>query len=357
MAHYGYAQLQKLWVQAGGSKRLAPLMAAIALAESNGNEKIVNSIGASGLWQIHPQEPGSLNALTNARQAVRKYRTQGLGAWEAYTNGHYKAFLHGPVSLRGVRLPRGGGGGGTGSTVTAEIPGQSHVQITSQNTIDPEVEAEIAKLEKQLHQQRVQSSAGVLTPPVTPFIPTATASSAKVPGVYPGSAPPVIPGMDSGLQQQIDALRKIRATATSSAQVITDPSHEQTFGVQAPHHGGVLHGLGISAGGSWGGSKKEIDRLLAAGGVSPGQITSTKRNYVPPGGSTTSDHLTSHTNAYAADVQPNPAAARRIARALGVTNFHYGQNVTVTRGHFQYQLLTAPHGTGPHMHVGAHRIR
>jgi transglycosylase-like protein with SLT domain len=75
---------------------VAPLMAAIAMAESGGNSDARNTdSGACGLWQIHPCEPGSNNPMTNAQIAVRKYNSQGLGAWEAYTNGSYKRFMGG----------------------------------------------------------------------------------------------------------------------------------------------------------------------------------------------------------------------------------------------------------------------
>lgn len=92
--HYNKSQLAQLWIQAGGPPDVANLMAAIALAESGGNPSIVNSIGASGLWQIHPGEPGDLNPLTNARDAVSKYRNQGLTAWQTYTNGAYRQFMN-----------------------------------------------------------------------------------------------------------------------------------------------------------------------------------------------------------------------------------------------------------------------
>jgi hypothetical protein len=87
-------QIKNLWVRAGGDPARANLMAAIALAESGGQAGIVNSIGATGLWQIHPGGSQYLNPLANARAAVGKFRTQGLGAWEAYTNGAYRQFLN-----------------------------------------------------------------------------------------------------------------------------------------------------------------------------------------------------------------------------------------------------------------------
>jgi hypothetical protein len=90
---YNKAQLSALWRRAGGASNMANLMAAIALAESGGNPSIVNSIGATGLWQIHPGGSRYLNPLTNARTAVSKLKSQGLSAWEAYTNGSYRQYL------------------------------------------------------------------------------------------------------------------------------------------------------------------------------------------------------------------------------------------------------------------------
>lgn len=78
--------LQQLWVQAGGDPKLAPLMAHIAQAESGGRAGIINSIGATGLWQIYNgrnTDPGLVDPMRNARAAVQKYKTQGLGAWKA----------------------------------------------------------------------------------------------------------------------------------------------------------------------------------------------------------------------------------------------------------------------------------
>ena len=97
-------QLKKLWSTVNPGNGDPNLMAAIALAESAGRQSVVNSIGAGGLWQIYPPEPGYLNPFTNARIAGRKLLTQGLGAWEAFTNGSYKQFL-------------GGGGGGILGTI------------------------------------------------------------------------------------------------------------------------------------------------------------------------------------------------------------------------------------------------
>ena len=107
---YSFDQLTTLWTGAGGPAPVAPLMAAIALAESSGDPGAENpSSGACGLWQIHPAEPGCKDPQQNAQMAVRKYGTQGLGAWEAYTNGSYQKFL--PAGSQSGSTPAPGGGG------------------------------------------------------------------------------------------------------------------------------------------------------------------------------------------------------------------------------------------------------
>jgi len=118
MATYSYGQLEQLWIQAGGPRAVAPLMAAIALAESGGNPQAANKTDNGGtqtswgLWQISDgthNEPvqGILNPLTNAQQAVDKYKSQGLGAWGTYTSGAFRKFYKGNVSP--TSLPQGGG--------------------------------------------------------------------------------------------------------------------------------------------------------------------------------------------------------------------------------------------------------
>jgi hypothetical protein len=94
---YSYAQLEGLWINAGGPKAMAPLMAAIAEAESGGNSDAYNASGASGLWQILGAPQGvtgnAFDPSTNARMAVAKWQQQGLGAWVTYTDGAYKPYL------------------------------------------------------------------------------------------------------------------------------------------------------------------------------------------------------------------------------------------------------------------------
>lgn len=114
---YSFQQLRDLWTSSGGPAEVADVMAAIGLAESAGEAGARNAqSGACGLWQIHPAQPGCQDPAQNARMAVEKYRSRGLGAWEAYTNGSYQQFLSG---ARGkVR-----GSGGTTKTGTGVVAG------------------------------------------------------------------------------------------------------------------------------------------------------------------------------------------------------------------------------------------
>lgn len=111
MTTYNYAQLEGLWINAGGSTSLAPLMAAIALAESSGNSSAYNPVECSsgshaeGLWQIcmplnSQYVPGgnANDPASNAAAAVAIYKAQGLGAWATYTSGAYKQFMQGSTT-------------------------------------------------------------------------------------------------------------------------------------------------------------------------------------------------------------------------------------------------------------------
>lgn len=93
---YNKAALERLWDSAGGSPAMANLMAAIALAESGGNPSAHNPSGATGLWQIlgNPFPGNAYDPMTNARMAVSKEESQGLGAWVTYTSGAYRAFMN-----------------------------------------------------------------------------------------------------------------------------------------------------------------------------------------------------------------------------------------------------------------------
>src|ERR1700751_4331716 len=96
MAEFSPCDLANLWVQAGGPSAIAPLRASIAMAESGGSTDASNpTSGACGLWQINPPQSGCNDPMTNAQMAVQKYNTQGLHAWQSYTNGSYQQFYNG----------------------------------------------------------------------------------------------------------------------------------------------------------------------------------------------------------------------------------------------------------------------
>jgi hypothetical protein len=119
MANYTYAQLQGIWIQAGGSAATAPVAAAIAEAESSGNATVTSSNPDGGtnvgLWQLDTLGVGSgysvaqlSDPATNAAVAVNG---SGNGSnwsdWETYANGAYKAFLNNGTTPDTTGLPAG----------------------------------------------------------------------------------------------------------------------------------------------------------------------------------------------------------------------------------------------------------
>lgn len=131
-----FAQLEGYWIQAGGEKALAPLMAAIALAESGGNPNSTNPTDNNGtqtswgLWQIslgnhNEPAPNWNDPLENAKLAVGKWQEQGLWAWGTYTSGAYKQFLPSGTSIPTPVIGGAGngateGGQGAAGTVTTQ---------------------------------------------------------------------------------------------------------------------------------------------------------------------------------------------------------------------------------------------
>lgn len=107
---YSFAQLEAFAIQGGFPSSLAPTMAAIAMAESSGNNVVQQgqpySTTGWGLWQITPgnsvpsvgTDQALLNPVANAQAAWAKYQGQGLGAWTTYTSGAYKQFMQGNVT-------------------------------------------------------------------------------------------------------------------------------------------------------------------------------------------------------------------------------------------------------------------
>lgn len=123
-------------------EKLHVIMTAVAFAESSGRVEVVNSIGCRGLWQIyskvHPKYDRNRltsDPLYNCKAALEIYRAQGLGAWEAYTNGAWRRFLtqarRGVAQAAAVRgnasTPRSSSAGSASAPAVRYGPRQSQV--------------------------------------------------------------------------------------------------------------------------------------------------------------------------------------------------------------------------------------
>lgn len=101
------AEILSTYLAAGGDQKRAVLMTAIAMAESSGRQDAARSdTDVHGWFQVrYPVHVDKLRALgitsraqlldptNNTKAAIAILNSQGLGAWEAYTNGAYKRFL------------------------------------------------------------------------------------------------------------------------------------------------------------------------------------------------------------------------------------------------------------------------
>jgi hypothetical protein len=105
-------------------------MAAIALAESSGDPNATNpqdnggTQTSWGLWQDsdgthNPPSPDWANPVVNARLAVAKLNTQGLGAWGTYTSGAYKAYYSAATTPASTIPATGGRAGQATAQLTA----------------------------------------------------------------------------------------------------------------------------------------------------------------------------------------------------------------------------------------------
>lgn len=129
---FTYAQLEGLWINAGGSRAAAPVAAAIAEAESGGNPNAesANPDGGTnvGLWQLDTLGKGSghtagqlLDPATNAKVAVQGSRNgRDWTAWSTFTSGAFRRFLS-PKTSPDLSVP--GPVGGAASVNAAAAAG------------------------------------------------------------------------------------------------------------------------------------------------------------------------------------------------------------------------------------------
>lgn len=170
MANLTNAELQALWIAAGGDPSWASTMAAVAQAESDGGDpNIVNNTageggpyegvtGSYGLWQINCSHVESLGVawfamspaipfgkegdsngpwsvpIANAQAAVMVFNSQGAGAWTTYKNGAYKKYLSGGSTPNPVNT----GIAGTGIRMAVDLTGTLFQQYESLlRSLDP----------------------------------------------------------------------------------------------------------------------------------------------------------------------------------------------------------------------------
>jgi hypothetical protein len=142
---FTYAQLEQLWINAGGPRKEAPVAAAIAEAESAGRSSATNPTDNGGrqtswgLWQIsngtHAQPvPNILDPNVNARQAVAKWKAAGnsFSPWGTFTSGAYRRFLS-PGTTPDRNVPKGGGVSATIGGGSASAEADCWVQLPSVN--------------------------------------------------------------------------------------------------------------------------------------------------------------------------------------------------------------------------------
>ena len=137
---YSFAQLEGIWIQAGGNPAAAPIAAAVALAESGGNPSAHNGNASTGddswgLWQVNML--GSMGAArrtqfgitsnsqltdpaTNAKAAIA-ISSNGANwtPWTTYTSGAYQKFVQGGVTPNMTALGAGGSATSPQATLTS----------------------------------------------------------------------------------------------------------------------------------------------------------------------------------------------------------------------------------------------
>lgn len=149
---YSYAQLEQLWINAGGSSATAPTAAAIAIAESGGISNAAypgttvapgqgSNNTATGLWQILGVPAGFTPAqltdpVANAQMAVAKYNGAGgsFTPWQTYTDGTYVADLANNVPPSSTGVPTGSATASTTAAVTV-VPGTCVIPYPTLNLV------------------------------------------------------------------------------------------------------------------------------------------------------------------------------------------------------------------------------
>ncbi|SRR6266481_3986664 len=134
MATLTYAQLEGLWIANGGSKAVAPLAAAIAMAESTGRTNVTSANPDGGvnvgLWQLDTKGKGAghtvadlQNPATNAALAVQGSKDgTDWSAWQSFTTGAYRRFMSAGTTPD-MNVPGGGQAAVTAASQQAAAAG------------------------------------------------------------------------------------------------------------------------------------------------------------------------------------------------------------------------------------------
>jgi hypothetical protein len=106
--------------------------------------------------------------------------------------------------------------------------------------------------------------------------------------------------------------------------------------------------------GGWAGSKKAALSLIPRNVRAEGRGDKrTPEENSAVGGAANSDHLTTNTKAYAADIPPDAKTYAKLRKELGLPPASTGED-TVTKDGYRYQLIFgSQYGHGDHIHVGA----
>lgn len=134
MSTLTYAQLEGLWITNGGSKAVAPLAAAIAMAESSGRTDATSANPDGGvnvgLWQLDTKGKGAGHTVadlkdpaTNAAVAVQGSNDgTDWSAWETFVTGAYKRFMNAGTTPD-MSVPGGGQAAATAADQAAAAAG------------------------------------------------------------------------------------------------------------------------------------------------------------------------------------------------------------------------------------------
>jgi hypothetical protein len=125
-----YAQLEGLWINNGGNKTVAPLAAAIAMAESSGRTDVTSANPDGGvnvgLWQLDTKGKGAGHTVaalqdpaTNAAVTVQGTKDgTDWSAWATFASGAYRRFMSAGTTPD-LSAPGGGQASASGTTAAA----------------------------------------------------------------------------------------------------------------------------------------------------------------------------------------------------------------------------------------------